>query len=294
MESPKYMIVPPPTPLMQDDSFGSTKISTIPTPVVRAGSNLKSNKFTIGQPHEIKKEINESEQFVVNYVNKPQKQLETDERPPTLAISPALESKLANRNPPIKIRLGVPVNAGRKSPTGVNPNAEHSEKNISGPVSKVSTKPTQSIIKPELRRRIISDEEITDDDEEDYDDLLEEEEEEEEDDDVIDEETLEEGEIPRRIAAQMKRVEEQLRKLNERDVKLKDIKTEGGINSQASNPPQGVSNPPPVSSGSSVTKLPDQKPPVTSQPTTPLLRYLILINNFLDRLTMVKKKKKLT
>uniref|UniRef100_A0A1B6CF89 PHD-type domain-containing protein n=1 Tax=Clastoptera arizonana TaxID=38151 RepID=A0A1B6CF89_9HEMI len=168
VEEPKYMIVPPPTPLIQDVSFASTKISTIPTPVVRT-KNLKSKCDSL----EIKKETNESE-----FASSNKSSVESDGRPSSLTIiSSVLESKLANRNPPIKIRLGMPVIAGQKSPVTPNPNVDIAQ-NIEN-----KSEPSPNY----LTNRKFKQSDMKGDDRSDEEDDIEEEEEEEE---GIDEETL--------------------------------------------------------------------------------------------------------
>ncbi|XP_046673093.1 remodeling and spacing factor 1-like isoform X2 [Homalodisca vitripennis] len=271
---PKAMIAPPPERLISEDEQYKAIVSKVPTIEHTDKTNSEVN---IAMPG--------------NNIND-----HTD--PAHLLISKkipnsSIDSKFMNRSPPLKIRSGVPVNAvGRKSPTLVTPSSEPSFFPVRSPNSGPIGSPPEAKFQYPLKMQrtlvpfqggpqqfgstrksvnlpqgnikienIPNEEELDELDDEDLMDDIEEEEEEDEDD--SDDDVLEEGEIPKKVARRMARMEERLQKMEDKKL-AKQIKTvQPSVTIQ------------PVSPGSAQTPAgntpSDQKPP-TTQPTQPLLR----------------------
>ncbi|XP_054265794.1 remodeling and spacing factor 1-like isoform X1 [Macrosteles quadrilineatus] len=263
---PKAMIAPPPERLISEDEQYKAVVSKVAT----IGHNMSD--ISVAK--------------AVNVSDYPQKFSETkDFMEPPQPVTPikipnsSFDPKLVKRNPPIKIRSGVPVNAGVKSPTLGSPTSDMSMFSVKSPNSgSLSSPPDGSQLQMQrnimplnsttarksinvpltnVKTEVRGDEEDLDD--EDLMDEIEEEEEEEDEDDSEDD-VLEEGEIPKKVARRMARMEEKLekRKMAKQMEKLKSVQT-GAVTIQSVSP--GAAQP-----------ATDQKPTPTTQPTQPLLR----------------------
>uniref|UniRef100_A0A1B6FH68 PHD-type domain-containing protein n=1 Tax=Cuerna arida TaxID=1464854 RepID=A0A1B6FH68_9HEMI len=271
---PKAMIAPPPERLISEDEQYKAIVSKVPT--IEHTTDRTNSEVNIAMPGN---NINDHADPA---------HLLTSKKIPNSVI----DSKFINRSPPLKIRSGVPVNAvGRKSPTLVSPSSEPSFFPVrspnSGPIGSPpetkfqyplkmqrtlvpfqggpqqfgSTRKSVNLPQGTIKIESTNEEELDELDDEDLMDDIEEEEEEDEDD--SDDDVLEEGEIPKKVARRMARMEERLQKLEDKKL-AKQIKTvQTSVTIQ------------PVSPGSAQTPAgntpSDQKPP-TTQPTQPLLR----------------------
>lgn len=254
----KAMIAPPPERLVSEDEQYKAIVSKVPA-ITQAESSLQESNTKSTKPIYISDHSNSSE--FADIGDHPHN-LTPITIPP---ISSSMDTKFTTRSPPIKIRSGVPVNANARSPLGsdvslipintinhepIKSPPPQPEKGLGITQAKVqqflsTTKHLDPTLKLEKSRN--EDIDIKEEDE----DYLEDIEEEEEDDDEDDSEAefLEEGEIPKKVAKRMARIEEQMEKRARRNTTDEQAVTANPAISQ-----------PPTSSGT------EQKP---------LLRYCI-------------------
>lgn len=231
---PKAMIAPPPERLITEDDQYKAIVSKVST--LGHSESLGVNSMNINLPQHFPGPVT-----------------------PIKIQNSSFDPKLIKRSPPIKIRSGVPVNAsGRRSPVMHSPTNESPFFPVKSPPLANSEslgplqKPMQSItarksINPQMNINVKSENVIEDEDDLDDEDLMDDIEE-DEDEEYSDDEILEEGEIPKKVAKRMERMEQKLE-----EKRLERLKMKGQ---------QGQNNP---------AAAVEPKPP-TNQPAQPLLR----------------------
>lgn len=270
---PKAMIAPPPERLVSEDEKYKAIVSKV---------------STLGHCDQV--EINRSEIILQNSMNCSDsfegKNIGEPQVTPIIMDSNLLDPKFTHRNPPLKIRSGVPVNSsGRRSPALASPTNESQffpKSPSSGMVqsppdrSQYSLPPQrtmiplqpQSLINPMVSQlpSVKSEAFVNEDDGDDLDeeDLIDDVEEEDED---SEEDVLEEGEIPKKVARRMAREEERQQRIDEKRIAEQLKTTKSSLSGTASllqvspgsaQPPTGI--------------LSDPKHIPTTQPSQPLLR----------------------
>lgn len=270
---PKAMIAPPPERLVSEDEKYKAIVSKVST--LGHGDQVEINRSEIN----LQTPMNFSESFEGKNIGEPQVT-------PIIMDSSLLDPKFTHRNPPIKIRSGVPVNAsGRRSPALASPTNETQFFPKSPSSGMVQSPPDRSQYSLPLQRTMIplqpqssinpmvsqlssvkSEAFVNEDDGDDLDeeDLIDDVEEEDED---SEDDVLEEGEIPKKVARRMAREEERQQRLEEKRVTEQLKTTKSSLSGTASllqvspgsvQPPTGI--------------LSEQKHIPTTQPSQPLLR----------------------
>lgn len=240
---PKAMIAPPPERLITEDDQYKAIVSKVAT-------------------------LGHTENLGVKTVNINQFPESVHPVTPIKVQNSSFDPKFIKRSPPIKIRSGVPVNAsGRRSPAMLSPTNESPFFPSKSPPMSNSESPSglqkpmrpdlsQSIsarksINPQMTVNVKSENVIEDEDELEDEDLMDDIEEDEDEEEYSEDEVLEEGEIPKKVAKRMERLEQ---KLEEKRLERLKMKGQQGQNVMTNNPADVEAKPP------------------STQPAQPLLR----------------------